>query len=532
MATEKRVKLDNYAVPQAPRLGLRGWLRWMWRQVTSMRVALILLLLLALASIPGSLLPQRPQDPAAVRGFLEANGAWGDILDALGLLDVFGSAWFTAIYVLLFASLVGCILPRAAKHYRALRAPIAAAPRSFARYEGHAKVAVDDAHEAVARAQRELRPQARWWGAVRGYRVRVDERTAAQGRELALAADAGHVREIGNLVFHAALVGILSCMLVGALVQFRGQAIIVEGRSFTNAVVAYDSFESGRLFDERRLNPFTLTLNELTSVFEPDGRPVSFTADITLLEPGLSPRTEPVQVNRPLQVDGAKVYLQGNGYAPDFTITDADGNVAHAGPTPFLPQDAVYTSQGVIKVPDVTSGPQLGFKATLLPSAVIEGDTAISVHPTPTNPVIVLTMFTGDLGLDDGVPQNVYVLDESRLSPVRDADGDVAVLLVTPGQTVELPNGLGTLTWDALPRFVALDLRADPTLPWLLAFAIVSLGGLSLSLFGARRRLWMIVPLDAPVTVVTAAGLAPAHDTALSADIERALAAAAGKEEA
>ncbi|MEU1163986.1 cytochrome c biogenesis protein ResB, partial [Streptomyces sp. NPDC005921] len=42
----------------APGLGVVGWARWFWRQLTSMRVALLLLLLLSLGAIPGSLIPQ------------------------------------------------------------------------------------------------------------------------------------------------------------------------------------------------------------------------------------------------------------------------------------------------------------------------------------------------------------------------------------------------------------------------------------------------------------------------------------------
>src|SRR5690606_18310968 len=112
----KRFTVDNYAIAEAPRLGVGGWLRWGWRQVTSMRLALVLLLLLGLAAIPGSLLPQWPQDAVAARGFTERYGFWGELADTVGLLDVFGSAWFTAIYLLLFASLVGCIVPRSLVH--------------------------------------------------------------------------------------------------------------------------------------------------------------------------------------------------------------------------------------------------------------------------------------------------------------------------------------------------------------------------------------------------------------------------------
>ena len=51
-------------------MGIVGWIRWGWRQLTSMRVALILLFLLALASIPGSLFPQRGINPTKVQQYL------------------------------------------------------------------------------------------------------------------------------------------------------------------------------------------------------------------------------------------------------------------------------------------------------------------------------------------------------------------------------------------------------------------------------------------------------------------------------
>src|SRR5664279_1642911 len=149
----KRFSVDNYAYPRAPRLGVRGWLRWGWRPVTSMRLALVLLLLLGIAAIPGSLLPQWPQNRAKTQSFVDNNPAWGPILDRVGLLDVFGSAWFTSIYVLLFLSLIGCIVPRAIAHGKAARAPVAAAPRSLARYEGRLEgsspLAPNDAAEAL-----------------------------------------------------------------------------------------------------------------------------------------------------------------------------------------------------------------------------------------------------------------------------------------------------------------------------------------------------------------------------------------------
>ncbi|MEY4311007.1 MAG: hypothetical protein RLZ71_933, partial [Actinomycetota bacterium] len=55
----------------SPELGLGGWARWFWRQLTSMRTALILLLLLAVAAVPGSLYPQRSADPNGVTTFFQ-----------------------------------------------------------------------------------------------------------------------------------------------------------------------------------------------------------------------------------------------------------------------------------------------------------------------------------------------------------------------------------------------------------------------------------------------------------------------------
>lgn len=527
----RRFTADNYAYAAAPRLGVRGWLRWSWRQVTSMRLALVLLLLLALAAIPGSLLPQRPQDPGRAQRFLDANGAWGSVADALGLLDVFGSAWFTAIYVLLFASLVGCIVPRAIAHAKAAREAVAPAPRSLARYSpsepASSLLTVDDAVTALVAWGRR-----RGLARVAGYRTRVDERTGSRGtRVVAVSLEQGSVREWGNLAFHLGLVAVLASLAYGAAFTYRGQAVVVEGQTFTNAVVAYDSFSAGRLFDEADLSPFTMTLDRFEPVWDATGRATDFTAFVSISDEGAA-SDETIKVNSPLTVEGGKIYLQGNGYAPSLTVTDADGNVAFSGPVPFLPQDSVYTSTGVVKVPDVTSGPQMGLRATLYPTAAEGQDgTVVSLNPEAINPVILLTAYSGDLGLDTGVPQNVYRLDESGLTQLTGDDGEPLVVALRPGETITLPNGLGTVTWDALPRFVALDLRADPSLPWMLASSLAMIAGVAVSLFSPRRRLWFHVEAghspDAP-TLVTAACLAPAHDDAAGRALARALAVSTG----
>jgi cytochrome c biogenesis protein len=117
-----------------PPLGTVGLLRWLWKQLTSMRTALILLFLLAVASIPGTVLPQRGINPIKVNQYLADNPTVGPILDRLGFFDVFGSPWFSAVYLLLFISLIGCVIPRVRVHWRAMMAPPPAAPRNQGKY--------------------------------------------------------------------------------------------------------------------------------------------------------------------------------------------------------------------------------------------------------------------------------------------------------------------------------------------------------------------------------------------------------------
>ena len=125
---------------------LFAYARNTWRTLTSMGTALVLLFLLALAAIPGALLPQRSLNESKVAQYLAEHPTIGPWLDRLQAFDVFSSFWFTAIYVLLFVSLVGCLTPRLAEHVRSLRAQPVAAPRNLSRLPKHhsAQVPGDD----------------------------------------------------------------------------------------------------------------------------------------------------------------------------------------------------------------------------------------------------------------------------------------------------------------------------------------------------------------------------------------------------
>ena len=521
------------ATPAMPKLGWKGSLRWTWRQITSMRVALMLLMLLAVAAVPGSILPQQSIDPSGVQQYLQDNPTAGKILDRLGFFDVFSSVWFSAIYILLFVSLVGCIVPRALAHTKNLRARPPRTPRRFDRFPAKAHATTDAQPDVVvAAAVRHLRGRVRWLPT-----FRVETGTDTQGRRT-VAAERGYLRESGNILFHLCLLGLLVAVGTGQVLHYRAQVIVTEGHGFANSVVDYDTFESGALWRASSLDPFSMTLDKFTSEFTntATAEPRNFTAFVSVRQPGAPEQAEKIRVNHPLDVGGAKVYLQGNGYAPNITVKDSQGQVAYAGPVVFIPQDTKYTSQGVVKVPDVSAGlDQIGLVGFLLPTAASDDPTQASIYPQPLNPMLVLNVWHGNLGLDDGTPQNVYRLDTSDMTEST-KDGKPVTLTIQPGKTVKLPDGLGTVTFDSLPRYVALDLRYDPALTWILVFALGALLGLALSLFTPRRRVWLRVWTEdvtddesgetRPRTVIDAAGLARGDDSGLQREVDAVVASA------
>ncbi len=505
------------ASPQLPRLGPVGTLRFAWRQLTSMRTALFLLLLLAVAAVPGSVLPQRGVDPDKVSGYLRAHPTAGPLLDRLGGFDVFSSVWFSAIYLLLFVSLVGCVLPRTRQHLRAMRAQPPSAPRRFSRLPASRELTVDASPaEVAAAAHVALRS--------RRYRV-VTTDLPDGGREL--SAERGQLRETGNLVFHLSLVGLLVAVAAGHLLGWRGDVIVPVGRTYANAVGNFATSDVGPWVDQESLAPFSVRIDAMDVQFETRdranlGAARDFRADVTATDrPGGEARTDVISVNHPLQVDGAKVYLLGNGYAPVITVRDAKGEVLYSQPTPFLPQDSSYTSVGVATV--TAASPQvLALNGLFLPTLAYDGQLPVSIFPGPTQPALAVQVFAGDIGN----PPSVYTLDTTTMKPLTNADGSIVRLVIAPGQSVDLPGGRGTVTFDRVERFAGLSVRYDPGRVWALGFAVAAMVGLAMSLFVPRRRVFVRArPARSGEgggrTVVEVAALARGEDTGLDDELER-----------
>lgn len=490
--------------------GIVGWLRWAWRTLTSMRTALILLFLLALASIPGSIFPQRGANPIKVNQYIIDSPTVGRFLDKLGMFDVFASPWFAAIYLLLFVSLAGCVIPRMVAHWRILRSRPPAAPKNLSRLSDYQVLPQFDGEspaEVLSFAQSVLR-KSRW-------RVDISEFDGQSGW---VAAEKGYARETGNLLFHMALLCLLAAVGLGALAGFRGTVIVREGSSFANTRSQFDSFQPGRMFDDSSLPPFSFTLDKFTADYQrggqQDGAAREFSAKVTVKdEPGSPAYDKLIEVNDPLDVGGVKTYLVGHGYAPTFTVRDAKGVIVFRDTAVFLPQDGAYTSTGVVKAPDTV--PQLGLTGFFLPTAAV--DQVLGPHstfPAPDDPAVFMSAWVGDLGLDSGRPQSVYKLDTSHMQRL-------GIKAMRPGESWTLPQGHGTVTFDGFKLWSSFTVAHDPGQGWALASAIAAITGLALSLLVRRRRVWVKVSTSpGGDTVIEVAGMTRSEHASVSDDVE------------
>ncbi|MGW2338156.1 cytochrome c biogenesis protein ResB [Streptomyces sp. NPDC001685] len=489
--------------PNLPSLGVIGWVRWFWRQLTSMRVALLLLLLLSLGAIPGSLIPQTGIDETKVAAFRQAHKTLAPVYDKLGLFHVYGSVWFSAIYILLFVSLIGCIVPRTWQFVGQLRGRPPGAPKRLTRLPAYTTWRTEAEPEQVREAALALLKKRRFRAHLAGD---------------AVAAEKGYLREVGNLAFHIALIVMLVAFAWGQLFKSEGNKLIVEGDGFSNTLTQYDDFKSGNLFGQDDLDPFSFTLKEFKGTYEATGpnrgTPRTYEADLVYSEgaDGKERKTT-VKVNEPLEIGGSKVYLVSHGYAPVITVRDGKGNEVFHDAVPLLPLDGNVTSTGAIKVMDgyrdaKGAWDQLGFQAFLLPTYV-PGNELASQFPALLSPIMNVEAYHGDLGVNSGLPQSVYQLNKKNLTGFKDGKGAQLRKNLRPGDTLTLPNGAGSITFEKeIKEWAGFQVARQPGSGWALAGALAAIFGLAASLFIQRRRVWVRATTgDDGLTVVEMAGL-------------------------
>ncbi len=503
-----------------------------WRTLTSMGTALVLLFLLALAAIPGALLPQRSLNETKVAEYLADHPTLGPWLDRLQAFDVFSSFWFTAIYVLLFISLVGCLTPRLLEHAKSLRAVPVPAPRNLSRLPKHhtAQVAGDPQQVAAS-----ISEQLKGWRKVTRAEGPSTGAAPAATSGTEISAEKGYLREFGNIVFHFSLLGLLVAIAAGKLFGYEGNVIVIAdgGPGFCSASpAAFDSFRAGNTVDGTSLYPICLKVNEFQADYLDNGQATSFSADIEYqagddLTTGTW-RPYELKVNEPLRVGGDRVYLQGHGYAPTFTVTFPDGQT-RTQTLQWRPDDqTTFLSSGVMRFdPPAGTYPdaderrknQIAIQGLFAPTQSLHGTLLSSSFPALRDPGVAIDVYRGDTGLDSGRPQNIFTLDERLIGQGR-LTREARVNLSVGGET-RLDDGT-VIRFDGAVPFVNVQVSHDPAQIWVLVFAMTMMAGLLVSLIVRRRRVWVRITPAYPGTVsVELGGLARTDNSGWGEEFER-----------
>jgi len=493
-----------------------------WRTLTSMGTALVLLFLLALAAIPGALLPQRSLNEFKVEQYIAEHPTIGPWLDRLQAFEVFSSFWFTAIYALLFISLVGCLTPRLIEHAKSMRATPVAAPRNLSRLPKHHEATAAGDADAVAATMSER---------LRGWR-----KTARQQDDTTeISAEKGYLREFGNIVFHFSLLGLLVAIAAGKLIGYEGNVIVIAdgGPGFCSASpAAFDSFRAGNTVDGTSLHPMCLRVNDFQADYLPSGQATSFAADIDYQAgDDLTTGTwQPyrLEVNHPLRVGGDRVYLQGHGYAPTFTVTFPDGQT-RTQTLQWRPEDQItFLSSGAMRFdppggtyPDADERRknQIAIQGLFAPTEALDGTLLSSSFPALNNPAVAVDIYKGDTGLDTGRPQSLFNLDPRLIDQGRLTKK--ARVNLRAGQDTRLDDGT-IVRFDGAVPFINVQVSHDPAQVWVLVFALTMMAGLLVSLVVRRRRVWVRLTAAGPGTVsVELGGLARTDNSGWGDEFER-----------
>jgi cytochrome c biogenesis protein len=490
-----------------------------WRVLRRMSTALWLLLALAIASIIATFIPQDPVIPQTTAEWRAGTSGPGEgiagAFDALGLFDVFGSAWFMALTALLLISLTGCLIPRI-RSFRTLVARKPAGGRNLTRLQHQVELRTAlPPDEALAAARRRLRR--------RRFRLRELAPDDSPTGHLQLAAERGHWREGGSLLFHLSFYVLLLGAVIGHSFGFTGQVNVIEGERFADTPLSYlGANQPGRFFPEDGHRGFVVQLDDFDISYFPDPEaeaagqtgltPRDFVSTVTIFEDGEPATTEQIRVNHPIAHDGMKLYQIRFGFAPRIEVVN-NGSTIYTDAVQLI-EEGGFAWTGVAKVAAFDVENQLALELVLLPDAAFDqAGFPISRTPEARNPRLAAVLWYGALGLE----QNISPRDFDRENGRRLEQP----LILAPGQRGVFEEIGLELRFPELPYWSGFQVSNEPGRELLLVGAVLMLTGLIPSLYGYRRRIWADVRTDEDGTTVTLAGVALQRKTTFSDAFER-----------
>lgn len=258
-----------------------------FRSITSLKLTLVLFLVLAAASVLGTLLPQGATTEELQSRF---GPAIGSLLGLLHLGDIFHSAWFSALLLLLGANLVACTLDRLPKTIRMLKQREVAFDA-----EKLSKFAHSFALTTPLPFEKTRRVVETAVGETFGRLSPVE----SDGAFCALS-ETGRWSKLMVHVAHLSVLVILIGALAGSFLGFKGTMNLAEGDPSSTVMLA-DGRHAIKL-------PFSVQCNKFTVSFYKTGAPKEYKSDLELIEGGRKILTESILVNHPLVYKGITFY--------------------------------------------------------------------------------------------------------------------------------------------------------------------------------------------------------------------------------
>ena len=273
---------------------------------SSVKLAIFLLLTLAVTSIVGTIIEQQ-QDPE--KYLMEYGETTYKILKFLGFTDVYHSWWYVALLTLLAVNLIVCSIKRLPKIWKVAMEPRKTLPPG---YEKGLKISNTITLSAgISEIKEKLLEVLK----SKKYKVEVSKEDE---KEVHIFADKNVFSRFGVYIVHLGVLVVLIGGLTTALFGFRGYMNLAEGTS-SNLV----SYFSGPKIIEL---PFYVKCNKFKIDFYPSGMPKAYISDLSIIENGKEVLRKEIKVNEPLKYKGIYFYQASYGQGEAFLkIVDKRG---------------------------------------------------------------------------------------------------------------------------------------------------------------------------------------------------------------
>jgi cytochrome c biogenesis protein len=455
-------------------------LEGLWHLLTSMRVAMILILALAALAVVGALVIQAPpgvlSDPDAKASWLNEIrprfGGWTAVMDQLQLFQIFNSLVFRLLVAAISISLIACSVHRVPGMWHTAMKPRIDVGEAFFEHAPQ--------HEAVMVRRTPAETLELVRGALRKHHYRV---ATLDDGTVHVYADRFRFTPFLSLAGHLSLVVILAGAIIGSTFGYRdSQFTIAEGATLP---VAAEPGLSIQLVDFA------------DSYYPTTGAPADYASQVVLYKDGAEVARQTIRVNDPLRYGDTTFYQAFFGSAAVMTIKDASGNT--------------LVSQGV----------PLAWRTTADNRPI----GSLSIPGTDDVAWVVGTLGTTDTSIQPGqVRVELYGATSGQ---------QVDAKVVDQGKAATI-GGL-TVTFDREAQFTGLNVARDPGVPLVWLGGVLLFGGFVLVFFLPHRRVWArIAPRGRGGSVLSIASLGR-RDAALGSefdglvsDIRAALAAPAG----